>query len=292
MGGIKIIKINKKIVKEYTFITIGNFILTIAINSFMAPNNFIAGGVSGLSILINYTLHFPIGMTNLFFNIIIFILGFKLLGMKFGMKSIVSTIILSFMIDFFKYVIPLPTYVAQSGDMMLVIIYTAILSGIGLGIVFYQGSSTGGTDIIALIFKKYFHVSPGQGLWIIDIAITVSSMFVPNIGVRNMLYGVFAVVISGWMIDIVIEGFANLRTVLIISDKHKEVAEFIMKEMERGVTYLYGQGAYTGKDKKIIMTVVRFRELVVLKAKISKIDPKAFVFVNKVSEIEGKGFSN
>jgi uncharacterized membrane-anchored protein YitT (DUF2179 family) len=184
----------------------------------------------------------------------------------------------------------LPTFVAQPGDMMLVIIYTAILSGIGLGIVFYQGSSTGGTDIIALIFKKFFHVSPGQGLWIIDISITVSSMFVPVVGVRNMLYGVFAVVVSGWMIDVVIEGFANLRTVLIISDKYKEIAKFIMEDMERGVTYLYGQGAYTNKDKKIIMTVVRFRELVSLKSKISAIDPKAFVFVNKVSEIEGEGF--
>ncbi len=266
--------------------------MTIAIVSFMAPNDFIAGGVSGLSILINYTFHFPIGVTNLFFNVIIFILGFKLLGMKFGMKSIVSTIILSFMIDFFTYVVPLPVFIAQSGDMMLVIIYTAILSGIGLGIVFYQGSSTGGTDIIALIFKKYFHVSPGQGLWIIDISITVSSMFVPNVVVRNMLYGVLAVVISGWMIDLVIEGFANLRTVLIISDKYKEVADFIMKDMERGVTYLYGEGAYTSRERKIIMTVVRFRELVTLKAKISEIDPKAFVFVNKVSEIEGEGFSN
>ncbi len=275
--------------KEYSIIVFGNFIITFALVSFIIPNNFINGGISGISIILYHFFHLPVGITFLIMNIILFFLAFKLLGMSFGFKSIFSTVILSLMIDFFTYILPLPVF-KNPEHIMLIVFYGGALSGIGLGMVLSQGASTGGTDIIAMIINKYFHLPPGKGIWISDITITLFSVIVPSIDIYYALYGVLSVFVTGGAIDVVLEGFANTRQILIITENPEEMKNFILHRLGRGVTVFEARGGYTGRKKCVLLTVVRLRELAKFKMVIKEMDPSAFILVSKVGEVYGEGF--
>ncbi len=276
-------------IKEYSIIIIGNFIIAFSLVSFVIPNNFINGGVSGISIILYHLTHFPVGISYLIINIFLFILAFKILGMSFGFKSIFSTIILSLMIDFFTYIAPLPVF-KNPTHIMLIVFYGGALSGIGLGMVLSQGASTGGTDIIAMIINKYFHVPPGKGIWISDITITLSSILVPSIDIYYALYGVLSVFVTGSAIDVVLEGFTNSRQIIIITEHPDKIKEFILHKLGRGITVFEAIGGYTGREKTVLLTVVRLRELAKFKMVIKEMDPYAFILVSKVSEVYGEGF--
>ncbi len=279
----------KKRFKEYSIIILGNFIIAFSLVSFVIPNNFINGGISGISIILYHLFHLPVGATYLVMNIFLFLVAFKVLGMNFGFKSIFSTIILSLMIDFFTYILPLPTF-KNPAHIMLIVFYGGALSGIGLGMVLSQGASTGGTDIIAMIINKYFHLPPGKGIWVSDITITMGSVIVPSIDIYYALYGILSVFVTGWAIDIVLEGFANSRQILIITEKPNQMKKFILDKLGRGVTVFKAIGGYTGREKTVLLTVVRLRELAKFKMVIKEMDPSAFILVSKVGEVYGEGF--
>ncbi len=276
-------------IKEYSIIVIGNFIIAFSLVSFVIPNNFINGGVSGISIILYHLTHFPIGISYLIINIFLFILAFKILGMSFGFKSIFSTITLSLMIDFFTYIIPLPVF-KNPQHIMLIVFYGGALSGIGLGMVLSQGASTGGTDIIAMIINKYFHLQPGKGIWISDITITLFSIIVPTIDIYYALYGVLSVLVTGSAIDVILEGFTNSRQIIIITEHPDKIKKFILNKLGRGITVFEAIGGYTGRKKIVLLTVVRLRELAKFKMAIKEMDPYAFILISKVSEVYGEGF--
>ena len=281
---------NKKIlIKEYIIILLGNFIIAFALVSFVIPNNFINGGISGISIILYHLFHLPVGITYFIMNIFLFAIAFKVLGMSFGFKSIFSTIALSIMIDFFTYIIPLPVF-KNPEHIMLIVLYGGALSGIGLGMVLSQGASTGGTDIIAMIMNKYFHLPPGKGIWVSDITITLGSVIVPSINIYYALYGVLSVVITGWALDLILEGFTNSRQIIIITENPNKIKEFILYKLVRGVTIFKGEGGYTKREKTVLLTVVRLRELAKFKMAIKEMDPHAFILVSKVGEVYGEGF--
>ncbi len=276
-------------IKEYSIIVIGNFIIAFSLVSFVIPNNFINGGVSGISIILYHLTHFPVGISYLIINIFLFILAFKILGMSFGFKSIFSTITLSLMIDFFTYIIPLPVF-KNPQHIMLIVFYGGALSGIGLGMVLSQGASTGGTDIIAMIINKYFHLQPGKGIWISDITITLFSIIVPTIDIYYALYGVLSVLVTGGAIDVVLEGFTNSRQIIIITEHPDKIKKFILNKLGRGITVFEAIGGYTGRKKIVLLTVVRLREVAKFKMAIKEMDPYAFILISKVSEVYGEGF--
>jgi uncharacterized membrane-anchored protein YitT (DUF2179 family) len=286
----------KKEVFDYSIITIGTVLTAIGIVLFLVPYNIVAGGVSGLAIVMNELFGWWVGLQMIVYNLFLFALGFKLLGMGFGVKSIYSAITLSLFTDLFQQVFKmneiLPNIVNQTQspglDMMLMTaVYGAIITGTGMGLVIWRGATTGGTDILAIIFNKYFHVSVGTGLLIADSVITASSILISPI---LPMYGIITIFIMAKTIDGIVTGLDSTKTVLIISDYHVRIKEMIYKELDRGITFIKGTGGYTNKDKDIMMVTISRSEVGMLKNNLHKIDENAFVIILPNNEALGYGF--
>jgi uncharacterized membrane-anchored protein YitT (DUF2179 family) len=286
----------KKEVFDYSIITIGTVLTALGIVLFLVPYNIVAGGVSGLAIVMNELFGWWVGLQMIVYNLFLFALGFKLLGMGFGVKSIYSAITLSLFADLFQQVFKmneiLPNMVNQTQnpglDMMLMTaVYGAIITGVGMGLVIWRGATTGGTDILAIIFNKYFHVSVGTGLLIADSVITASSILISPI---LPMYGIITIFIMAKTIDGIVTGLESTKTVLIISDYHDRIKEMIYEELDRGMTFIKGAGGYTNKDKDIMMVTISRSEVGILKNNLHEIDENAFVIILPNNEALGYGF--
>jgi uncharacterized membrane-anchored protein YitT (DUF2179 family) len=286
----------KKEVFDYSIITIGTILTAVGIVLFLVPYNIVAGGVSGLAIVMNELFGWWVGLQMIVYNLFLFALGFKLLGMGFGVKSIYSAIALSLFTDLFQQVFKmnevLPNMVNQTQnpglDMMLMTaVYGAIITGAGMGLVIWRGATTGGTDILAIIFNKYFHVSVGTGLLIADSVITASSILISPI---LPMYGIITIFIMAKTIDGIVTGLESTKTVLIISDYHDRIKEMIYEELDRGMTFIKGAGGYTNKDKDIMMVTISRSEVGILKNNLHEIDENAFVIILPNNEALGYGF--
>lgn len=277
---------SKDTFKEIIFIIIGVIITAIGVEYFYAPNNIAAGGISGLAIVLNsYMPNFGIGAISLVLNIIIFTIGYIILGKEFGLKSIITGIGFSVVIwiieSFFE---PF----AITDDLMLATIFGTVISAFGIALVFNNNSSTGGTDIIAKILNKYIHINLGMSLLIVDMFITV--LCIIRFGLNIGMYALLSIFILGILIDKFIDGFNSCKDVFIISEKNAEISYYIMNELQRGCTYLQGKGAYTDKDFKIIYAILGRNEFIKLKLYIKSVDSKAFITVRESHEIIGEGF--
>lgn len=280
-------EMRRSIIADYMIVTIGSLITALALDMFLIPNKVIAGGVSGLATVVYYLTNFPVGVQMLVYNVILFILAFILLGVRFGVKSIYSAVILSVLVDFFNYVlkVPIPDL---SSDRLLAPIYGGLIAGVGMGMVFWRGASTGGTDIIAMILNRFFGISSGMGLLYTDSLITLFAVLV--LGPVPALYGILAIVVTGKVIDMFLEGVEHSRTLLIISEKVEDIKKRILEDLERGATLLPAKGAYTGRDRTLLMTAVKRRDLTRLRKHVLEIDPKAFVIILPNAEVYGEGF--
>ncbi|SHH33314.1 YitT family protein [Thermosipho atlanticus] len=275
-----------EIIKEYIFSTFGVVLTALGLVIFLIPNNIAAGGASGLAIILHSIFSLPVGIWMYIINIILFLIAFLTIGFDFSYKTIYCTFMLNFFIDFFDRIIKIPKYTA--GDLMLAIFFGDILTAVGMAITFAQNSSTGGTDIIAKIFNRYFSTPIGTSLLIIDFTIgfLAGVAFDPKVG----MYSILAIIINGITIDFVMKGLELAITVTIITDNNKPIANFILKDMGRGFTYLKGKGGYTGKDREIIFVSIRRRELNELIHFVKRVDPNAFVIVNESRYVLGEGF--
>lgn len=254
------------------------------VSLFLFPNQLSSGGFTGVAILINHILKFPVGTTILILNIPLFILAFLKLGKVYVAKSILGTVLLSFSIDAFAKIKQL------TGDRFLACIYGGIILGIGLAFVFKGNSSTGGTDILAKLLNK---IKPGlstsqivMGIDVVIVATNVIAFKEIEIG----LYSAIAIFMVGKMLDIFFEGFNFAKMVFIVSDKSKEISDEILKTMKRGSTALYGKGMYTNEEKLVLFSITGRNELIQIKQIAKNIDEKSFVIVNNVREVLGKGF--
>ena len=276
----------KERIREYLLIIIGVFFVAISLEYFFIPNNIAAGGLSGLAIVINhYIPTISTGPLVFIMDLFLFVIGFMLLGKNFGLKTIVSSFSLAGMMTIIeKFLSPK----AITNDLMLAAIFGTFISAIGMAMVFNGNSSTGGTDTIAKILNKYFHLDIGKSLLAVDFVVTLLGAI--TFGINIGLYGMLAVVINGIAIDKVIEGFNSCKEVTIISCKNKEIADFIMNELERGCTYVKGVGGFTGKDTFLLYSVLGRSEFIKLKQYISKVDKNAFITVGEVREVLGEGF--
>ena len=272
-------------IKEFALITIGIFLVAVSVVYFFEPNNIAAGGITGLAIVINHYIPFiSIGPLVLMMDAILFIVALIVLGAKFGAKTIYSSVLLSVSMWLMQTFIPINI----TNDLMLATIFGTLISAVGMAIVFNANASTGGTDIIAKILNKFFHIEIGKSLLIVDFLVTLLGAV--TFGINIGLYGLLAVIINGVVIDNIIAGFKTKSEITIISEKNKEISKFILDDLERGCTFIKGIGGFTGKDTSILYTVLDRNEFIKLKNKIKEIDKNAFITVGEVHEVMGEGF--
>jgi uncharacterized membrane-anchored protein YitT (DUF2179 family) len=273
--------------KSYLVVLSGSVVVSLGVNLFLVPNKIAGGGVTGLATVIYYLSGLPVGVIMLLLNIPLFILGIRVLGKSFGIKTLFATIMLSLAIDLLS-----PFLKPLTDDLLLASLFGGLFVGLGLGIVLRQNASTGGTDLGAKIVHKLIpYVSVGQLLLIIDACIVLIAAVVFN-NYELGLYATVTIFIVSRVIDTVVVGVNYTKAVHIISDKHKEIAQFLVSDMDLGLTSLSGQGMFSHQQKNVLLCVIRRRELPNLKSAVNKIDKKAFVFVTDVREVLGEGFSS
>jgi uncharacterized membrane-anchored protein YitT (DUF2179 family) len=295
----------KRLIKECSLITIGAIIYALGWTIFLLPNNLIGGGVSGFASIIFYATGIPMSITYFVLNIILIILGTKILGTSFGGKTIFAIVMLSAMLSIVPKFIPqefINEFALPNGKLICTIL-GGILTGIGIGLPISQGGSTGGTDIAALIWCKYRPTSPGMAILLIDTMVILSSLLFPSytdsgelLGwsdkIAVVVFGLIQVTVSGYAIDLYLSGAKQSVQVFIFSNNIEEIADTIVYDMKRGVTVLSGQGWYTKEEKKVLMVVARKTDLNILLRHIKSIDPEAFLSVSNVSGVYGKGFDS
>lgn len=272
--------------KEYLMITIGMLFVVIAIQFFFIPNNITAGGVTGISVVIcEYIKGLNVGLVMGVLNIFLFISAFIFIGRDFGGKTIYAAMGISFINwaieEFF-------TPMAVTNDLMLSTIAGSLFLGTGLGIVFTQDASTGGTDIIAKILNKFFHIEMGRGMQIVDIIVVIFSGI--TFGIEKAIYAAICVILTGIVIDKVISGYYTCHQVIIFTNKTKYIKEYIINDIDRGCTIFTGEGGYTGENKNIIYCVLERAQLMKVRKFLKENEPEAFVIVNDAHDVLGKGF--
>ena len=271
--------------KDFVLMTIGILLVAISVVYFFDPNNIAAGGITGLAIVINHYIPFiSIGPLVLMMDGVLFIIALILIGPKFGAKSIYCSLLLSTSMWVMQKFLPFNV----TDDLMLATIFGTLIAAGGMAIVFNANASSGGTDIIAKILNKFFHFDIGKSLLMVDFLVTLLGAI--TFGIKMGLYGLLAVIINGVVIDKIIAGFKVKSEITIISEKNKEISKYILKDLERGCTFIKGVGGFTGKDTAMLYTVLDRSEFIKLKKHISKIDKFAFITVGEVHEVMGEGF--
>ena len=269
---------------EYLLIIVGTALMATAITSCFDAAGLVTGGFSGISILVKagtkslYGNGIPLWVTNLVLNIPVFLLAAKIKGIAFVKKALLGDLSLTVW----------PAW-KLSGDFLLVALYGGLLQGVGIGLVFLGGGTTGGTDLLAAIIQNFMrHYSIAQIMQFVDGAVVLVGMYV--FGVERALYAIIAVYLVTKVSDGIIEGLKFSKSVYIITEKPDEVSRMVMEDLDRGITGISARGMYSGQDKLMLFCVVGKKELVHLKEMIDEIDPNAFVIVGDAREVHGEGF--
>jgi len=274
---------------SYSFIAFGSFILATAFVFFITPYKIIPGGVYGISIVLHYIFGTPVGAMALCFDIPLTIVGMRILGPRFGFKTVLGFSLTAVFTDTLTYIWGFEPLVR--GDALLSSIFGGFLCGLGLALIFKSKATSGGSDIVAAIIAKYTKLPIGQLMILVDSVIVLFGLFVFR-DWKIPLYSWIVIFITGKVIDGVLEGINYEKSLFIISDKYEEIRDKIIKDLNRGGTIIDGHGMFSMADRKIIFTVVSRRELIILEEFIQQIDPKAFLTVIDASEILGEGFKS
>ena len=272
-------------IKDYTFITFGLLMFALGWLLFLIPAEITGGGVSGVGAVLYYAVKIPVSVTYLSVNIVLVLVAIKILGANFGFKTIYSIIVLTLFFAVFQNVLKEPLV----DDTFLSAVLGGMSGGIGLGIVFSRGGSTGGTDIFAMIVMKYRNISPGKIIMLCDVVIIASSYFVFQ-SPEKLVYGYVSMWVVSYSLDSFLSGANRSAQMFIFSAKYEEIADFITKEAVRGVTVFDGVGWYTKENIKIVMSIVKKKETSAIFRKIKEIDPNAFISMGSVMGVYGQGF--
>ncbi len=279
------ISINKQMIFDFIIIFIGCIIASLGVNLFLVNAQLLSGGATGIALILQYLYNIPSGLTIFLINIPLFFISYKMLNKKFTLYSAVGMVSLSISLIITK---PLSNIV-KVDDLLLYCIYGGVLCGLGYGLVFLRNGSTGGTDIIAMVIrKKYSNFEIGKLSFAINCIIVFISALI--FGLPKALYTLISMFIQVTLIDKVINGFNSKKLLLILTEKEQDVIEYVIKDMNRGVTSLIAEGEYTHELRKMLYIAVTSSQMVHLKNKILKVDPKAFITIVDVSEVNGKGF--
>lgn len=272
--------------KNFSLLTISTLIMAVGIYFFKFTNNFTFGGITGIAVLVAKFL--PISASDFSFvvNILLLIIGWIVLGKSFAEKTAYSTILLSVSLSLLERIYPMSH--PLTNEPLLELIFAILLPALGSAILFNIGASSGGTDVIAMILKKYTNVDIGKGLMISDLIFTLAGFLVFN--VKTGLYSLFGLIMRSALIDNFIESFNRSKYFHVVTSNATCICDFIQNDLQRGATIVNATGAFTGDDKYIILTVLSPSQAVKLRNFIKEHDPKAFLLVSNTSEIIGKGF--
>lgn len=284
--------------KVYSLIIVGTFIMASGFVFFINPYKIVPGGVYGIAIVIHYLTEgvfsfwpagIPIGLLGLTMDIPLTLLGIKILGPRFGIKTVVGFVFTAFFIDLLTWFVGQDDPLKLGDQILLASIFGGVMIGFGLGLIFRSRATSGGSDIIAMIIKKYTGLPLGQLMIIVDSAIVLVGLAAFG-DWKIPLYSWIVIFIAGKVIDITLRGISYEKTMFIISDHYKEISRKIIVDLNRGGTIIKGKGLYNEAEKNIIYTNVSRREYQMLKDYIRKLDPNAFVTVIDANEVLGNGF--
>ncbi|MCK4674193.1 YitT family protein [candidate division WOR-3 bacterium] len=268
------------------YIIIGCIICALSYAVFLIPHQIVPGGVTGIAMLLHFLYHTPVGLAAIILNIPLFIIAIRILGVSYGVKSVIAIFITNLLIDFLVYTIKIPT---PTNNTVLAALYGGLLLGAGLGLVFRGGASTGGTDIVGQILTRFTNLSVGMWIMIVDfVVITLAGVTTGSFELA--LLGYLALFLSSKVIDLVLEGMDYARAAFIISTKQDKIINGIYDKMRRGVTVLDGYSPYTKEKRPVIMCVITKKETHIFKSLIKDIDDNAFVILTDVFEVLGQGF--
>lgn len=275
-----------KIFREYSLMTLALAIYVFGWVAFIIPFGFPGGGVAGFASILFYGFNIPISYSYFIMNAVLLVIGFAVLGKGFGVKTIYCIIVTSLLFEY----MPLIPWHSDIEDKLINAIIGGVFSGIGIGIVFMQGGSTGGTDVIALIINKYREVSPGKVFLVLDSLIITSILLLPDKGLQDVIYGYIEIVAFTYTIDLLLTGTQQSVRIEVMSTSPEQIADNVCQRIGRGVTVLNSVGWYSKTENKLLVIVVRKGQMQETMREIHKADPYAFINVSSVMGVYGKGF--
>ena len=275
-----------KTIKEYSVMAFALALYVFSWTAFLIPNQITAGGVTGLSTILNYAFGLPVSLTYLVLNVVLLVAGTIIMGKGFGFNTIFCVLVSTVYFEFFPYI----PWVSNIEDNLINSIIGGAMSGVGISLVFTQGGSTGGIDIIALVLNKFMEVQPGRVFMIADFLIISSILLLPDKSIQDVVYGYVVTVAFSYTIDQMLTGSKQSVQMLIITGKYQEVADKLCFEMDKGVTAINSLGWYKKSQSMIIMVVTRKDNMHEVMAAVKETDPKAFLTVSTVMGVYGEGF--
>lgn len=291
----QIFKKKHNIILSYLLITVGIFTYTFAWSAFMLPAQIVGGGVSGISSVLHYAvgLKLPIGIINLIINAILVLVGFKILGSKFGANTIYGIVMSSICFILWQQVLHVDNLFLEDGKMQFDPFMCAIIGGAmcggGIGLTFSMGGNSGGTDIIALILSKFYNISPGKVIMYLDIIIIGCSWFVSH-HITNVIYGYIVMVTMTYVLDMVLDGNKQSYQIMVFSAHNKEIGEAVTTEVGRGATLLDAEGCYSHQQQQVLIIMVHKTDKPHVMHIIHRIDQDAFISVSKAQGVYGRNF--
>ena len=270
---------------RYIGMTIGCLTASCSINLFIVPSHLLTGGATGIAIIVYYLTGLPIGIQTFIYNIPLLFASYKLLGKQYTIDIVIGTLIFSSCLDAMRF---LNAY-APVDDLMLAAIFGGVFNGIGYGIVFRMNGSTGGFDILGAIIKKYYSMNMGAAIFGFNcIVVSIAGIM---FGIAPAMFTLICMYVNSQVTDKVSAGFNRKKAILIVSDKSREIADEIINIVGRGVTFLHGQGAFTGREKNVILVVVSLTQIAKIKLITHTIDEHAFLLIMSANEVMGRGFT-
>ena len=271
---------------DYTKIVIGSLLYAVGFQFFLYPNAITTGGVTGVAMIINYLSGFPVGVMTMIINIPLFIFSWKRFGLKFIIASLAGTVLSSVFVDLLATL-----QVEVTHEPLLGAIYGGLIKGLGLGMVYHAGATTGGVDIVAkFLRRRYQYINFSTFILGLDVVVILAFALIFR-RYDSAMYAIICMFIASKVIDLVLYGAINSKVCYIITDESVGVKDAIVNELGRGVTFLHGEGAWSGQEKNIILCVIKQSQIVELKKLVQAIDGKAFMIVSDSREVFGKGFS-
>lgn len=276
----------KNAVKQFLVMTLGTVLLTVGVYFFKIPNGFSTGGVSGIGTILGKVTAISPAKWISIINIALLIFGFIFLGRETGAKTIYCSVLFSALTWLLEIVKPM--YSPLTDETFLELIYAMLLTSIGAAMIFNSGASSGGTDIVALLLKKYARIDVGKALLAVDFLIAGSSFFV--FGMKIGLFSMLGLFIKAFLVDSVIESLNSCKYFIVITDRSDEISKYIISKIHHGVTVTDAVGGYTNEKKQMVHTVCKRIEAIKLRSRVYEIDPHAFTIITTSSDIIGRGF--
>lgn len=284
------------VIWDYSVLSVGTLLYCLAWTSFLIPNGIASGGLTGACTILNFATGIPVSTSFIIANVFLLTMGFLILGNAFGFKTIyaigLSTVLLRYLPEFDMLLATPDNPFLYVGDdnRILIPVIGGLMEALGISMIFKRGGSTGGTDVIALIMNKFWPISPGKVYMFLDFVIIATILLLPGKAVKDLLYGYITMFVFSFSLDALIMGTKSSMQVLVFSNKNEEMADYILKRMNRGVTALKAVGGYSREEKNILLIIIRKTQLHDLTKAIKKIDKDAFVSISQASDVYGRGF--